>query len=597
MRRFSVRRGAGGLVVPAMAALLLSAAGTASAATRHVCPGCRYTQLAPAVAASRNGDTIRVASGIYAGGVRIDVSVKLVGAGPRSTIIKGGGSVLTIGAFGASREPTVSIAGVTITGGVARSSPESKAFVGQAGVEALGGGVEIPPRAHGHLGATVKITNSVITGNRVAPTHALPLGPPCPGGRCPFALAAGGGIDNWGTLTLTNTTVSANRVGSASGLSTLASDANGGAIMNNQGTLTITHTTITGNQASATAPNGRFADSGAIFVEGGALRMHSSAVTHNNATLAASLPKSVDLLAIGGGIHIGTKASATIRDTTISRNSVSMTNSVGNATAFSGGLHTDVDVQLSNDVIANNSVSSTALPGSSGNAEGDSGAGEMSGTISHPRLTGNTVTVSSAAGDATAFAGATIVLGLMTNGVVNGNHVRAFSPRGSVSVLGGGLTAGPLTLRNTTVRGNTGYASGLTGTARGGGIFAAVVPNGPPGGPLNLANSSVTRNTLSGTTGITLQGAGIFATNPVTLTNSVIMANSPDQCHGCQTTRRSPHLRPPRAARPSRYGPDRTTSPIQQHGQGACSCAGSAVPKSARLIVLLREAEREPRRR
>jgi hypothetical protein len=30
-----------------------------------------------------------------------------------------------------------------------------------------------------------------------------------------------------------------------------------------------------------------------------------------------------------------------------------------------------------------------------------------------------------------------------------------------------------------------------------------------------------------------LQGGGVFATNPVSLTNSMIAGNVPDQCFGC----------------------------------------------------------------
>src|SRR5205085_7914391 len=63
-------------------------------------------------------------------------------------------------------------------------------------------------------------------------------------------------------LTLDHTTVSDNRVGSASGLSTLASDAQGGAITSWLDVLTIRHSVIAGNVAGATAPNGRFAEIG-----------------------------------------------------------------------------------------------------------------------------------------------------------------------------------------------------------------------------------------------------------------------------------------------------------------------------------------------
>jgi len=516
---------------------LTAAAPSAFAASSCVGPGpgC-FSTLQAAIDAADDDDTIHIAAGTFAGGVAIEKSVRLEGAGAGLTIIRGGDSVLTIGAYGAATEPTVSVDGVTITGGIARSSPESTPFVGEEGVFALGGGVEIPPNADFSGGANVTISNSLITGNRVAPTHTLPFGPPCPDGPCPFALAAGGGIDSWGTLTLANTTVSDNLVGSASGLSSDASDAEGGGIMNWLGTLTISNSVVSCNQVSATAPNGRGADSGGIsLANGGRLTMNNSSVTNNSVVLAASLPATVDVGAHAGGIHIGGGASGTIRNTTISGNTVSVTNTVGDANAFSGGIHTDVDFELSNDVITNNSVSAATLPGSSGNAAGDSGAGEMGGTINSTTFTGNTVTVSSAAGTANAGGGAVIFAGSMTDSVVSGNHVSASSPSGAVFVKGGGLIAGDggVTMRNTTVSGNTGDATGLSGSAQGGGIFDAAVPNGPPGGSLTLTRSSVSRNALSGSSGIALQGGGVFVTNPVKLVNSVIAQNTPDQCFGC----------------------------------------------------------------
>jgi hypothetical protein len=542
MRHFLVSRGAGRLVlfVLAVPALLLIGAGQASAATLNVCPnGCPYTQLGPALAAAKDGDTIEIAPGTYAGGVTINVSVKLVGAGPSSTTISGGGPVLTIGTFGASSEPTVSIDGLTITGGVTRSSPESTPFVGQEGVFAAGGGIEIPPNADFSGGATVTITNSVITGNRVAPTDTVPFGPPCPSGPCPFAGAFGGGIDSWGTLTVANSTISNNRVGSASGLSTLASDAVGGAIMNRLGPLTISGSVIRGNQATATGPNGRFAEGGAIMALGSRMTLSNSSVTDNSAALAASLPNSVEQLANSGGIHITSNVSAaTISNTTISDNSVTMTNTVGDAEAFSGGVHVDLDVdfKMSNSVVADNSVVSATLAGSSGDAGGDSGAGELLGMITNTRFIGNTVTVSSAGGDANAIAGAFIDFGSITNSVVSDNHVQASSPGGTMFAAGGALVVDEpgLTLRNTKVSGNTVNASGASGSAQGGGIFDAPIANGPPGGPLTLVNSGVTGNALSGSAGIMLQGGGIYIQNqPLTLTHSVIADNSPDQCYGC----------------------------------------------------------------
>jgi hypothetical protein len=528
------------LFFAAVAILALVGAGRASAATLNVCPsGCPYAQIAPALADAKSGDTIKVGPGTYAGGLTIDASVKLAGAGPGSTIISGGGPVLTIGEFGAATEPTVSIEGVRITGGVTRTSPESTPFTGQEGVFAAGGGVEMPPNADFSGGATVTIRNSVITGNRVAPTDTVPAGPPCPSGPCPFAFAGGGGIDSWGTLTLANTTVSNNRVGSASGLSTLASDADGGAIINRLGRLTIRHSVIHGNQASATGPNARFAEAGAIFMFGPRMTVSNSSVTDNSAALAASLPNSVELLANGGGFHITSDVSvAKITNTTVSGNSVTMTNTVGDTEAFSGGIHVDLDVdfKLRNSVVADNSVTSETLGGSSDDAEGDSGAGELLGKISNTHFTGNNVSVSSAGGDATAFAGAFLDFGSITHGVVSDNHVHAASAHGSVLAAGGGAVVAEhrLTLRNTAVSGNTVDANATSGRVRGGGIFDAHIPHGPPGAPLTLVNSSVTGNTLTGSPGLIVRGGGIFIRHhSLTLTHTVIANNSPDQCFGC----------------------------------------------------------------
>jgi hypothetical protein len=528
------------LLVPATAALLVLDAGPASAATLDVCPsGCAYAEIAPALAAAHDGDTIKIGAGTYDGGLTVDVSVKLVGAGAASTIISGGGPVVTIGEFGASSEPTVSIDGVTITDGVTRSSPESTPFTGQEGVFAAGGGVEIPPNADFSGGAVVTIANSVITGNRVAPSDTAPAGPDCPSGPCPFALAGGGGIDSWGTLRLSITTVSNNRVGSASGLSTLASDAVGGAITNFLGPLTISRSVIHGNQASASAPNGRFAEGGGLMAFGGTLKVRNSSVTGNSSALAASLPNSVELLANGGGMHVSSDVSmAKIRNTRISGNSVTMTNTVGDAEAFSGGILVDLDVDftMSNSVVGDNSVRSATLAGSSGNAEGDSGAGALLGKIGSTRFTGNTVTVSSAAGDATAFAGALIHFGSITNSVISDNQVHASSPNGTVFAGGGAIVVDEqgVTLRNSELSSNTVEANGASGSAQGGGILDAPITDGPPGGPLKLLNTGISGNALSGSPGIALQGGGVFIqNNPLTLTHSAIANNSPDQCFGC----------------------------------------------------------------
>jgi len=503
-----------------------------SAATRCVGggSGC-YPTIQAALDAAHDGDTIRLGRGTFAGGITITKSIRLLGSGPSWSVIRGGGSVITIGEYGAAVEPTVTISGVTITGGNAASSPESGPFVGQDGVLALGGGVEIPPNADFSGGADVTITNSVITGNRVAPAQTVPSGlATCPGGSCPFALAAGGGIDNWGTLTLVDTTVSHNRVGAVSGPASMASDAEAGGIKSWQGALTLVRSSVDDNIVIAAGPNGRFADAGGVFVEGGTLWMVGSTVSGNSGTLAASLPDSVDMAALAGGIHVGGGVPATIRDSRFIGNAITMTNSVGTSDAWSGGLHTDTDVTASGVVVSNNTVFSSAHA----LAIGDSGAGELGGTFTGSILGNNRVTVVATDGWAIALAGAGIFRGTLSGSVVSRNRVSASSPNGGVWVVGGALVGdvGGISLRDSTVSLNAARGSGSTGSVRGGGIFDAVT-DGPPGGPLGLDRSSVTWNVASGSAGVTAEGGGVFTDNVVTSSNSVIAHNLPDQCVGC----------------------------------------------------------------
>ena len=352
------------LVAPALGLAVALAITTSSAVAANLCVGPHhpcFATLAAAVKAARRGDTIKLGPGTFPGGVTIPVSINIAGAGSGRTRIHGGGPVLTIGTVDSVHEPTVSISGVTITGG--RTKGE--------GGKAHGGGILIPAGGGGNgPGATVTVSDSVISGNDAEPTVAVPSGLPCPGGKiCPYAGAYGGGIDNSGTLKLERTTVRGNEVGGP-----VASDA---------GSVTLVDCLVTSNRATAVAPNGRFADSGGIFAEGGTLTITGSSVRNNSATLHAAMPNSVETGAVAGGIHIADHARGSITDSTVSGNSVTMTNSVGDANAASGGVHADASLVLSNDTITNNSVTASALGHAGGNASDDSGAGEWAGKLTY----------------------------------------------------------------------------------------------------------------------------------------------------------------------------------------------------------------------
>jgi hypothetical protein len=161
------------------------------------------------------------------------------------------------------------------------------------------------------------------------------------------------------------------------------------------------------------------------------------------------------------------------------------------------------------------------------------------GTISNTRITDNfssTNSPHSAAG----VAGALGVFGnshllTMRDSTITGNTAVATSTTGSADVQGTGVfNDGLLTLINDTVRGNSGTATGPSGTAQGGGIYNGTNLTGPPV-RLTLSHTAVTRNSLAGSHDVKVQGGGLFSAPPatVTVTDSVIALNIPDQCVGC----------------------------------------------------------------
>src|SRR5262249_1253463 len=124
----------------------------------------------------------------------------------------------------------------------------------------------------------------------------------------------------------------------------------------------------------------------------------------------------------------------------------------------------------------------------------------------------------------------------ITNSRIESNTVTASAPGGDATVLGAGfLNNAALLLDHDQINDNTGRADGLTGSAPGGGIWTGdlfVAPDSPP--PVTLEPTSVTGNPLTGSPGVTLEGGGLFTDGfPVTLTDSRIEDNTPDQCVGC----------------------------------------------------------------
>ena len=564
LRRRFVRTAAGlVLAVTAVPVMLAAEAEPAVAATLTVCKhGCQFSQIAPAVAAAKSGDTIRVGPGTYNGGITIGLSVHLAGSGPRATIIRGGGPVLTIGTFGARTEPAVSISGVTITGGLARSSPESIPFTGKAGVWAAGGGIEIPPAAHPSAGATVTVSDSAITGNHADPRATVPSGITCPRrfhfpkGQCPFAPALGGGIDSWGLLTLVHSAVTGNTSGAAPGLPGIASDADGAGIYSAQGSLTLAHTILGGNHGTAARPNGRFAEGAGIFAGNpdfspgkapDALIVRHSVIAGNSALLTTDLPRFFggqfrDLVANTGGLVAGPGVTATtIENTLVTGNSAIAKDLRGEPSAIDAALNINSgSLRMANSIISRNraitqSATSADVGGAGTVLEADGG-----GTITHTLITGNDASMVSPHGVA-AVSGAGLGLfgdtSLLTvqDSIIDGNTAAAASTTGSATSQGAGVfNNGLLKLIRDRISHNSGTATGPSGQAQGAGIWNGAEFAGPPV-RLTLQSTAVTRNSLTGSPGVTVQGGGVYTTPPATITlrHALIAHNIPDQCFGC----------------------------------------------------------------
>src|SRR3954451_954797 len=309
------RKGAAAVVTLAAALLGTPVAGAhTSAASSVPCVRVRATchpTVQSAVDAAREGDTVHVPAGSFAGGIVVTKSITIMGHGAASTHLVGGEHVLTVGTWMAASEPNVHISGVTIRGGRAHTSPESIDFTGKAAVFAGGGGLEIAA-GHGSVHATVTVTDSVIRDNRAIPTQSLlptpeqePNWPHCPDGFCTVAASVGGGIENWGNLTLVRTRVTGNLAGGP-----LTADADGGGI-ESWGDLTLRSSVVSHNQARAVAPHGRFAEGGAIFMgDKTRLTVVGSVVTDNLASLRSRNPvtnpdgSSTESLVNAGGIHV-----------------------------------------------------------------------------------------------------------------------------------------------------------------------------------------------------------------------------------------------------------------------------------------------------
>jgi len=269
-----------------------------------------------AISLAASGDTIVVAAAAYSENLAIGINLTITGSGSKTTIIDGGGihTVVTI----SSAAARVSLSRVTIQNGsggdinnagtltVSNSVIRGNTATRGTGSTTSGGGIynngmltinistisgnNASFNGCGYCGAlgggifnnsNLTITNSTVSGN-VATIS----------GTCRTCSAAGGGVWNTssGTLAISNSTFSDNAA-AAMAESGSPTEAQGGGL-DNLGAVTITNSTFSGN----TAKGGSLFSRGGGIVNGGTLTISSSTFSENSAS------------SYGGGIFNNTTA-------------------------------------------------------------------------------------------------------------------------------------------------------------------------------------------------------------------------------------------------------------------------------------------------
>jgi fibronectin-binding autotransporter adhesin len=292
------------------------------------------------------------------------------------------------------------------------------------------------------------------------------------------AASNGGGIDNSGTLTLSDVVITGNTASLGGGITNeaaatlsitdssltnnTASTSGGG--LTNMGAATLLNDTITGNTAGS---GGGIANllSGTLIISGGAVVAAPADLTITDTTLASNSATG------GNGGGIDNTGSVTVNDSTINNNSATaLGGGIGNE---SGGIFTATNVTL-----ADNSAVSGGGIGNSGIAT------FVNATIAYNIVTASGGGVYVAAGTTSLF-----------NTIIASNYKGTVATASDIAVLGSGNgKVGPTSSFNLI---GSGGAGGLTGNgnqilAKGvlPGLAAGLANNGGPTATISLATAS-----------------------------------------------------------------------------------------------------------
>jgi hypothetical protein len=255
----------------------------------------------------------------------------------------------------------------------------------------------------------------------------------------------GGGIDNLGTLTVSDCTISGN---TAEGF--------GGGILND-GTLTVSHSTISGNSAYF----------GGGIGNGGTLTVTDSTISGNRANGPAQIGNGIGE---GGGI-LNDDGTVVLNNSTISGNYATLNGGgLSNGSVAGGGVMT-----VSNCMISDNIASAASFEGGDYGGSAINNFGMM--TVSNSTISGNG-SPSTAPNEGG---------GILNQGEASMEITNSTIANNRASVGGGIYNLGEITVSGSTISGNRTF----TTTARGGGIFIY------PGGDLNMRNTILAGNSVA----------------------------------------------------------------------------------------------------
>ncbi len=360
-RRTVMSRRAPRLVVTTLATMLaivsvaVLPAPVAGAATVTVsnCSNSGAGSLPGAVSSAGAGDTITFSVSCppsspisLASPIVITKDVTIAGPGASQLAVTGNDLVQD---FIVGVGVTAMISGITIEHGAAN------AFCGGP-CGASGGGIE--------NGGTLTVTDSTVTDSSANSGCNSNCG------------AAGGGIENnaSGTLTVTNSSVTDNSANI--GCSSACGAAGGG--IKNYGTMTVTDSTVDGNSANSGCGANCVGAGGGIDNQGTAT-VDASTVSGSQANNSCAF----DCGPTGGGIDNESAGVLTIHNSTLAGNEAN-TGCIAFCGAFGGGLYNAGTVTVTNSTISGNSVSG-GCSSDCGNAGGgffnDGGTASFAATI------------------------------------------------------------------------------------------------------------------------------------------------------------------------------------------------------------------------